>query len=233
MPAVCLACRHPVGSYDSLCARCWRDVAFIRAPLCDRLGIPLPFDTGGLMISAAAAADPPHYDRARAVAVYGGVMQDLVHAFKYADRHDARDLFGRWLTTAGSELIADADVVVPVPMHRWRLFTRRFNQSAMLAREIARRTGLRLETGALVRTRATPPQVGLSRREREANVAGAFKVSERSKQQIAGRRVLLVDDVITTGSTVDACARVLKSAGAASVDVLALARVTDDALINP
>jgi ComF family protein len=185
------------------------------------------------MISAAAAADPPHYDRARAVAVYGGVMQDLVHAFKYADRHDARDLFGRWLATAGSELIADADVVVPVPMHRWRLFTRRFNQSAMLAREIVRRTGLRLETGALIRVRATPPQVGLSRREREANVAGAFKVSERGRQQLAGRRVLLVDDVITTGSTVDACARVLKSAGAASVDVLALARVTDDALINP
>jgi ComF family protein len=233
VPPVCLACRHPVGTQDTLCAACWRDIAFIRPPLCDRLGIPLPFDTGGPMISAAAAADPPHYDRARVVASFAGIMQSLIHGFKYADRHDARDLFGRWLVSAGDEILTDADLIVPVPMHRWRLFTRRFNQSAILAREVAHRTGHRYEPQLLLRSRATPPQVGLTRRERAANVAGAFRVPEQKRARLDGKAVVLVDDVVTTGSTVDACARVLKAAGAGRVDVLALARVTGDDQINP
>ncbi len=120
MPPVCLACREPLAGHDALCPVCWSGVDFIRPPLCDRLGLPMPFDAGGVMVSAAAVADPPPYGRARAVAAYSGQMRELVHALKFNDRHDVRRLFGRWLVEAGKELLADADVVVPVPLSRWR-----------------------------------------------------------------------------------------------------------------
>ena len=233
VPPLCLACHRPVSSHDAICARCWSDIDFIRAPLCDRLGIPLPFDIGGTMISAAAAADPPDYERARAVARFDGVMRELVHDFKFRDRHDARRLFGRWLAEAGAALLADADIVVPVPLSRARLATRRFNQAAMLAQEVARLTRRRYEPLALQRIKRTQSQVGLSRQQRRDNVAGAFAVAEAAKPDLAGAKVVLLDDVITTGATARACARVLKRAGAARVDVLALAMVTDPAFLAP
>lgn len=231
MPPVCLVCREPVGAHDALCARCWREIDFIRPPLCDRLGMPLPFDTGGPIVSAAAVAEPPSYDRARAVAAHTGSMRALVHALKFHDRHDARRLLGRWLVEAGRELLSDAEVVVPVPLARRRLLARRFNQAAILAREVARLADLGYEPLLLARTRATASQVGLSRGQRRRNVAGAFAVPRRFATRAQGRNILLVDDVITTGSTAGACARALRRAGAARVDVLALAMVTDRALI--
>ena len=227
MPPVCLVCRTRIETHDALCASCWRRIDFIRPPLCDRLGLPLPFDIGGPMISAAAAADPPPYRRARAVAAYTGAMQDLVHGLKFQDRHDVRRLLGRWLADAGRDLLSDCDIVVPVPLARGRLLVRRFNQAAILAREVARVSGLAYEPMALERTRATTSQIGLSRGERQRNVAGAFAVPKRRAAGVRGRRVLLIDDVVTTGSTVGACARALSRAGAAEVDVLALALVTD------
>ncbi len=233
VPPLCLACHRPVSSHDAICARCWSDIDFIRAPLCDRLGIPLPFDIGGTMISAAAAADPPDYERARAVARFDGVMRELVHDFKFRDRHDARRLFGRWLAEAGAALLADADLVVPVPLARARLAIRRFNQAAILAQEVARLTGRRYEPLALQRIKRTQSQVGLSRQQRRENVAGAFAVAEAAKPGLAGAKVVLLDDVITTGATARACARVLKRAGAVRVDVLALAMVTDPAFLAP
>ncbi len=231
MPPVCLVCRAPIGDHDALCAGCWRDIDFIRPPLCDRLGMPLPFDTGGIMISAAAAADPPAYDRARAVASHAGSMRTLVHALKFQDRHDTRRLLGKWLIEAGGDLVGEADIVVPVPLARRRLLARRFNQAAILAREVARHGGLSYEPLALERRRATASQVGLSRGQRQRNVAGAFAVPEKRKATVSGRNILLIDDVITTGSTVGACARALRKAGATRVDVLALALVTDRAVI--
>lgn len=180
------------------------------------------------MISAAAAADPPDYARARAVAAYEGVMRRLIHDLKYHDRHDARRLFGRWLVEAGGGLLGDAAaVLVPVPLSRWGLIKRRFNQAAILAHEIARETGHAVIPRALVRTRRIRSQVGLTRQQRRENVRGAFRVPERQRRHIAGRRVILIDDVITTGATARACARALRRAGAAEVDVLALALVTD------
>src|SRR5260221_9028900 len=112
VPPCCLVCRAPLSAHHLLCAPCWREVRFIRPPLCDMLGMPLPFDTGGRMVSAAAAAHPPAYDRARAVAHYSGAMRTLVHQFKYADRHDASALFGRWLAETGHDLTTGIDVVV-------------------------------------------------------------------------------------------------------------------------
>ncbi|WP_439543758.1 ComF family protein [Hyphomicrobium sp.] len=231
MPPVCLVCRTRIETHDALCAACWRQIDFIRPPLCDRLGLPLPFDIGGPMISAAAAADPPPYHRARAVAAYTGSMQQLVHGLKFQDRHDVRRLLGRWLVDAGRELLAECEIVVPVPLARTRLLMRRFNQAAILAREVARVSGLRYEPMVLERTRATTSQIGLSRGERQRNVAGAFAVPKRRAEAVRGRRVLLIDDVVTTGSTVAACARALSRVGAAQVDVLALAIVADRGVI--
>jgi ComF family protein len=240
MPPLCLNCRTPLGSHDALCAACWRQIRFIRAPLCDRLGIPLPYDasrdfagnSGAAIVSAAALADPPDWDRARAVAQFGPVMRDLIHAFKYADRHDARALFGRWLTGAGAELLAEADVIMPVPLHRHRLMGRKFNQAALLAQEISRRTGVPADMLALTRVKATPPQVGLTEAERRRNLTGAFQVTAAARARVAGRKIVLIDDVITTGSTANASARVLRRAGAERVDVLTLALVTADSAIG-
>jgi ComF family protein len=228
LPPVCLKCRKPLGGHDALCARCWRNIAFIRAPLCDQLGIPLPYDSGVKTISAAALADPPVYDRARAAAHFDGVVRDLIHGLKYADRHDGRRLLGRWLSTAGAEFLLEADVIIPVPLHRWRLFTRRFNQAAILAQELARQRDLPWDPTALHRVKATPQQVGLTRDQRRRNMAAAFAVPAAARARIADRNIILIDDVITTGATVDACARALKAAGAARVDVLAVAMVTGD-----
>ena len=167
-----------LGTHHLLCATCWRDVHFIRPPLCDVTGIPLPFDTGERMVSAAATADPPGYDRARAVAHQSGAMRALVHQFKYADRHDARALFGRWLLEAGRDLQAGIDIIVPVPLSRLRLLSRRFNQAAILARELSLRTGITADLHLLKRRRFTGSQVGLTRDQRRRNIAGAFRVPQ-------------------------------------------------------
>lgn len=231
VPAVCVACRAALSRHDALCATCWGGIAFIRAPLCDRLGLPLPFggDHGGPIVSAAAAADPPAYARARAVAVFerDSVLQRLVHGFKYQDRHDARRLFGRWLIEAGRELFPETDLIVPVPLSRRRLLWRRYNQAALLAQEVARSTGLDWSPSVVVRSRATAQQVGLTREQRRLNVRNAFAVPARHRSAVAGRNILVIDDVITTGATVEAAARALVAAGASRVDVLALGLVTD------
>ncbi len=233
VPPVCVACRSSLSVHHALCAICWRDVAFIGEPLCDRLGIPLPFDTGGPSISAAALADPPDYDRARAAAHFTGTTRRLIHGFKYSDRQEVRVLLGNWLLTAGHDLLGDAHLIVPVPMSRRRLFWRTFNQAALLAHVIGQRSGLPVSVSALRRRRATRPQVGLTRTQRRDNMEGAFAVSKSKRDLIEGHNILLIDDVITTGATVNACARALKRAGAARVDVLAVGLVAGEVPLTP
>ena len=233
VPPTCLYCRKLLAVHDALCAQCWRSIKFVRPPLCDRLGIPLPFDIGGPAISAQAVASPPDYDRARAVAHFDGILRDLVHQLKYGDNHIARRLLGRWLAEAGAELLEQSDLIIPVPLDRWRLLKRRFNQAAILSRELNRLTGIAWDPLILQRTRRTASQVGLTRDQRRRNVQGAFRVARHRATAIQGRAIVLVDDVITTGATVEACARALKRAGASRVDVLALGLVTPDSMINP
>lgn len=233
VPPTCLYCREPLAVHDALCAQCWRSIKFIRPPLCDRLGIPLPFDIGGPAVSAQAAANPPDYDRARAVAHFDGVLRHLIHQLKYNDNHIARRLFGRWLAEAGGELLREADLIVPVPLDRWRLLKRRFNQSAILSRELNRLMGIAWDPLTLQRTRRTASQVGLTHDQRRRNVQGAFSVASRRAAAVKDRAIVLVDDVITTGATAGACARALKRAGARRVDVLALGLVTPESMINP
>ncbi len=227
VPPLCLSCHTPMAAHDTLCPDCWRGIDFIRPPLCERLGLPLSYDAGAGTLSAAAIAEPPDYARARAVARFDGVMRHLIHDLKFHDRSDGLKLFGRWLSEAGGELLRDADVIVPVPLHRLKLVRRRFNQAAELANEVSQLAGVPVAPLALVRTRRTASQPGLTREQRRNNVKGAFTVPARAASTIAGRRVLLVDDVITTGATVSAAARALRAAGAREVDVLALALVTE------
>lgn len=232
VPPLCTACRAPLADHDALCPECWRGIDFIRAPLCDRLGLPLPFDTGGTMVSAAAVADPPAYDRARAVARFDGTMRRLVHDLKFHDRHDTLALLARLMTHAGADLLRDADALVPVPLNRWRLLSRRFNQAALLASAVAGLTSVPYRPTALARTRHTPRQVDLTREQRRTNVAGAFTVPPRHRREVEDHAIVVVDDVITTGETAEACARALKRAGARRVDVLALGLVSDRARVT-
>src|SRR5262249_9766878 len=209
-----------------LCPACWRKLAFIAPPYCERLGIPFAFDGGPGLLSLEAIADPPAYQRARAaVRLNDDVARALGHALKYRHRRDLRPPPRRWMANAGRALIADADALVPVPLHWRRLWARRFNQSALLAQIISQATGKPVAYGALKRVKATPQQVGLGRSERADNVQGAFRVPDEGKAEVAGRRLLLIGDVLTTGATVDACVRALLRGGAAAVDVLTFARV--------
>ena len=226
LPTLCVACREPVDG-DGVCAACWAKLSFIAPPFCPRLGIPFVYDPGPDMLSMEAIANPPAYARARAAVRYDDVARTLVHALKYQDRTDLAPAMGRWMAHAGRELLAEADVLVPVPLHWKRGWSRRYNQSGALARVIERQTGVKLSSEALRRVRPTQQQIGLSRKDRASNVQGAFKVAADRQDLIHGRRVVLIDDVLTSGATVDACARALLRAKAASVNVLVFARVVD------
>lgn len=230
LPPICMACRAAVDQPGCLCATCWRGMEFIERPYCDRLGTPLPYDADpldGPAISSAALADPPAYARARAVAAFGEVARDLVHALKYADRLDVAPPMARMMARAGADILGDADALIPVPLHGLRLWRRRFNQSAALAQAVGREAKIQVRTSWLTRARATVPQVGLDRVARAQNVAGAFLVPAAARAELRGRRVVLIDDVLTTGATIDACAKALTRAGAGRVDVLVFARVVD------
>ena len=230
LPPLCTACSSAVDSHQNLCAGCWAEVDFISRPYCDVLGVPLPYDPGGVTVSAAALKAQPSYDRARVVARYTGVMRKLIHGVKYSDRLDGQRLYGRWMKRAASDLIDDVDLLIPVPLSRRRLWLRRFNQAAFLSDALSAESGIKSDAMILFRNRATQSQVGLTLSQRRKNVSGAFGIKKRALKAIEGANILLVDDVITTGATVEACAQTLKNAGANRVDVIALARVTDNDL---
>lgn len=223
-PNRCGACGARIHS-AGLCGACWARAQFVTAPFCARCGRPFDFDAGSGLWCGACIAHSPRFDRARSALVYGDVSRDLILAFKHGDRLDLTPLAVSWLQTAGQELLADAEVVVPVPLHPRRLLRRRYNQSSVLATRLAAANGLGVLVGALRRTRNTPRQGGLGRRARETNVRGSIEVPASVRPFIGARRVLLIDDVLTTGATADVCARALLGAGAAHVDVLTLARV--------
>ena len=228
LPQLCPACRAPVEG-RGLCPGCWSKLSFISRPYCERLGIPFVYDPGPGILSMEAIADPPAYHRARAAVRFDDISRALVHAFKYGDRLDLAPMMGAWMNGAGRELLVAADALVPVPLHWRRLWSRRFNQSATLATAISAESGVPVVSGALQRVKPTLQQVGLSRSERAANIQGAFRVPAEDRGTVAGRRLVLIDDVLTSGATVNGCARALLRAGAANVDVLVFARVAEPA----
>ncbi len=223
LPERCLRCGALVGKGGALCAACWDSVGFISPPLCDRCGSPFDIGAGEGLLCAACIARPPEYDRARAVFRYDDASRRLVLRFKHADRTGAARHFARWMVRAGADLLADADVIAPVPLHWWRLWRRRYNQAAMLGMAVAQTSGRPCVPDALIRVRATPSQGTMGRGQRRRNVRGAFRLARPAA--VEGCRILLIDDVLTSGATAEECVRVLRKGGAAAVDVLALARV--------
>jgi ComF family protein len=205
----------------------WSRIAFLEAPSCDSCGLPFDYDMGYGVRCPACEARPKAFSRARAACFYDEHSRDLILQFKHADRLDLARLFSLWLSRAAADLVEEADAVVPVPMHPLRLIRRRYNQAAEIARPLARRAGLSYWPGALKRTRAGESQAGKSGSGRRRNVQGAYTCPERWEKRLEGKRILLVDDVMTTGSTAEACAKALTRAGAACVDVAVIARVRE------
>jgi ComF family protein len=227
LPPLCPVCSSRVLEPASLCPDCWQDLAFIERPFCDKTATPFETDLGPGALSAEAHQHPPPWQRARAAVLYGRVAGALVKSLKYGDRHEVARLMARLMTRAGRDVLDAADIVVPVPLHRARLWSRRFNQAAVLAGLVGKAAGKPVVMDLLVRRKATPQQVGLDRDKRARNMVGAFAVPSHLAPRLKGRRVLLVDDVYTSGATLAAATRVLKRGGAASVDVLVFARVTE------
>jgi len=233
LPPQCLSCRTIVAKPGLLCAKCFSEAQAIAPPLCRSCGVPLSAATGVSGIAAIdlscgrCLAEPPLFARARAVFVFDAVVRELVHDLKYRDRLEGRASFGAWLANAGAEFLPAADLIVPVPLHYFRLVARKYNQAAILASAVARQAGRRLAVDALQRVRATKSQTGLSVEARARNVRGAFAVRPRWVAAVKGAKIVLVDDVLTTGATANACARALVKAGAGEVSVLTLARVKE------
>ncbi len=207
----------------------WSRIEFLDDPVCDGCGGPFPYHQGEGARCGACMAKPRAFQRARAACLYDERSRDLILKLKHADRPELGRLFALWLSRAAAPLLAEADAVVPVPLHRARLFSRRYNQAAEIARPLARMAGLAYLPDALVRARATASQGGKSGRGRRINVKGAFQVPSGCARRVAGRRIVLVDDVLTTGATAETCARALLQAGAATVMLAVVARVREAA----
>jgi ComF family protein len=226
-PPLCVQCRAQVRDPGNLCATCWSAIRFIDGPSCAICGLPFDIPVFGETRCAACHADEPAFDAARAIMRYDDASRPMILALKHADRLDLAPALSRWLARTGRDFIAACDAIVPVPLHRGRLWARRYNQSAELARTLARTCGKSFDPDLLLRTRSTASQGEMpSASARRRNVSGAFKVPDKRLAWLAGRSILLVDDVLTTGATVDACARALKKTGAAKVFVAAVARVS-------
>jgi ComF family protein len=230
LPPLCLGCGEIVAIPGALCAACWPRFSFIGEPHCPRCGTPFARDIGKDALCAACLARPPRFRRARSVLVYDQHSRRLILPLKHGDRTDLARACGRWMARAGTGLLNEAELIAPVPLHWRRLFMRRYNQAMLLARAVARDAPGRLAPDLLRRKRWTGSQAGLKANERRRNVRQAFDVPRRWRAEIDGKVVLLVDDVLTTGATIDACVRALMQAGARYVDVLTLARVVRPAL---
>ncbi|MCF3642205.1 ComF family protein [Rhizobium sp. TRM95111] len=223
-PPTCAGCGIILAGSHGLCAGCWSSLQFIERPYCEILGTPFVHDLGPHILSAEAIANPPPFDRLRSAVLYDGHARTLVQGLKYRDRTDLAPMMAGWMLRAADGALAGADLVLPVPLHRSRLVWRKFNQAAELARHLSGASGKPALFGALIRSRRTRRQVGLGSKAREDNVRGAFVVTQTGRAELFGKRVVLVDDVYTTGATAAAASRALKRAGTIEVTVLTFAR---------
>ncbi|MDX1922548.1 MAG: ComF family protein [Alphaproteobacteria bacterium] len=228
LPPLCVVCEEMVGESHGFCGTCWRGFTFISPPFCSCCGLPFEYEGQSINDAALCGAclvDRPDFTAARAALVYNEASKSVLLPFKHQDRTDFARALARLLAHAGQALIEKADALMPVPLHFTRLFSRRYNQSALLVHQLAKLCGKPMVLHALARIRSTHSQGHLSREQRYSNVKNAFRVRPNALAQIEGRNLLLIDDVLTTGATANACVIALKKAGAANVDVLTLARV--------
>jgi ComF family protein len=222
LPPRCLACGTVVGDPDALCGRCWSPMTFFAPPWCAVCGLPFPHPMGEGAVCADCARERASWDRARSVMRYDKHSRRLVLGLKHGDRTHLAGALGGWMRRAGGEILDSADFILPVPLHWTRLFARRYNQAGLLAHAIHAAGGPPVAPDWLIRRRRTPSQGRLGAASRERNVRGAFRL--RPGLSVAGKNLVIVDDVLTSGATVNECARVLRREGAASVGVLTLAR---------
>lgn len=225
LPPTCAGCGEVAEGEHVLCPTCWATLRFISHPCCDACGHPFEYEVPGLTLCGACVRDRPPYAQARAALLYDAASKDFILSFKHADRTELATLLAKWLAQAGAAFLPGTDVLVPVPLHWTRLFSRRFNQAALLAQALGRLVAKPVVVDALVRHKKTPSQGHLGLTARQRNVQGAFRVPPGRLGQIQGKRVVLVDDVYTTGSTVRVATKALLRAGAVRVDVVTLARV--------
>jgi len=229
-PARCLTCGDVVESDFGLCGPCWRDTSFIGGTVCDACGVPLLGGDDDVMPKCdACLKEPRPWTQGRAALLYGDNGRKMVLSLKHGDRQEVAHPAGLWMAAAVKDIITPEMLIVPVPLHWQRMMKRRYNQSALLANALARRTGLSLGVDVLQRIRRTRSLDGLGRTERVAIVANAIRVHPRRRHRLAGRPVLLVDDVMTTGATLAACAAACLDAGCSTVNVVTLARAVKDA----
>jgi ComF family protein len=227
LPPRCPACGIVTADPHRFCLACWQGLHFLGEPCCARCGLPFEHETGDLAECGRCLAEPPRFDRLRAAVAYGDIARRVALKLKYSGRPGVAETLARLMQRhlEAGEGESAPPLLVPVPLHRWRIWQRGYNQSALIARVLSRRTGLPLAADLLRRTKATPPLRGLGRRERALAVRAAFAVDALDAPKLRGRRIVLVDDVFTSGATAAACARALKQAGAARVEVLCWARV--------
>ena len=229
-PPGCVVCGVTTGRHSGLCPVCWSGLRFIERPYCEVLGVPFSHDLGSGILSAEAIANPPPFDRLRSAAFHDEPVRQLVHGLKYRDRTDLAPMMAGWMLRASDGMVERCDAILPVPLHRSRMFSRKFNQAAELARHLAQQSGKALLPATLLRIKRTRPQVGLGARAREENVRGVFAIATARDNDVFGKRLVLVDDVYTTGATVAAAARVLRKAGAADITVLTFARALSETI---
>ena len=222
-PPSCASCGVRTRQHYGLCPNCWKEMRFIERPYCEVLGIPFRKDQGDGIVSAQAIAEPPPFDRLRSVALHEGPARRLVHSLKYKDRTDLAPMLASWMARVGKAELQACDVIVPIPLHWTRLLSRRFNQAEELGRHLAKVSGRPMVATALIRRKRTRRQVGLTASGREENLRAAFRMAKGHENDVFGKRVVLVDDVFTTGATIAAAARVLRRAGASDITVLSFA----------
>ncbi len=223
LPPRCPGCGAITAEPHRFCLDCWSQLTFLGEPCCAVCALPFDYAPGGDARCGACLAEPPAFDRMRAAVAYGEIPRKVALKLKYGGRPGVAEtmarLVQRHLDTPGDAILA------PIPLHRWRIWKRGYNQAALVAAALARRTGLETCLDLIERTKATPPLKAMGPKQRRETVRGAFRVAERHKPRVRGRTIVLVDDVFTSGATADACARVLKRAGAARVELLCWARV--------
>ena len=225
VPSTCLTCNRFVDVQGGCCPQCWGQLRFVTKPLCPVMGSPFSIDMGDNFLSAEAIANPPPFDKLRAVLLYDDLARKLVSSIKYSDRADLLRWVANWMNVSGQEVIKEVDAIIPIPLHPSRLRARRFNQAGELAHRLAEINDKEFLYEVLIRKKHTRQQVGLSENERARNVSGAFIVPQEMKINLKGKRVLLIDDVYTTGATAKAATRALKRGGASQINVLVFAKV--------